>query len=208
MTGIVFVTIALLALWLLYRGTGRDRWPVGIFIVWQVVTGTLAFSGVFEKNPGWFPFVLLGTVLITLLCLKMIRKQNVPFLLGIHVLRIPVELVLYDLYRESKVPVFMTFNGWNFDILVGISALGLLIYMVLTRRGLNRRLFMIWNVAGIGFLLFIVSLAVLSSPLPIQRLAFDQPNVAVLEFPYSFLPTCVVPVVLISHVLLMRSRGR
>lgn len=57
---------------------------------------------------------------------------------------------------------------------------------------------------GILFLLFIVSIAILSSPLPIQQLAFDQPNIALLIFPYTFLPTCVVPIVLMSHILLLK----
>jgi hypothetical protein len=96
----------------------------------------------------------------------------------------------------------MTFSGWNFDILTGISAFLLLLYIVLTKRKLNSLFFLVWNIIGILFLLIIVSLAILSAPFPIQQFAFNQPNIAVLEFPYCFLPTCVVPIVLLSHLLL------
>lgn len=207
MTGIIFVIIALVALLLLYWGTDQNKQPVLIFAGWQLLIGVLALWGIFEEKPGLFPLVLLGTVLLTFLCLKITDQQNVPFLLAIHVLRIPVELVLYDLYRQGKVPRLMTFAGWNFDILVGVSALGLLVYTMVTGRRLSSRFFMVWNIAGTGSLLFIVSLAVLSSPLPVQQLAFEQPNIAVLEFPYCFLPAGVVPVVLISHILLIRTNN-
>jgi len=35
-------------------------------------------------------------------------------------------------------------------------------------------------------------------------LAFDQPNIAVLYFPFSWLPTYVVPVVLFCHLAALR----
>jgi hypothetical protein len=33
-----------------------------------------------------------------------------------------------------------------------------------------------------------------------QQMSFDQPNRAVLFFPYVFLPTIIVPIVLASHL--------
>ncbi len=98
----------------------------------------------------------------------------------------------------------MTFQKWNFDILMGFSALVLLAYTLLTNRKFNKQFFIIWNVTGIVFLLFIISFTILSSPLPIQQFAYEQPNIAVLEFPYCLLPTCVEPVVLMSHILLLQ----
>ena len=102
----------------------------------------------------------------------------------------------------------MTFEGWNFDILIGISALMILVYQFVSKKNVKPLLFMIWNSLGIMLLLFIVCLAILSSPLPIQQLAFDQPNVAVLEFIYCFLPTCLVPLVFVSHILLIKKHVR
>jgi len=98
----------------------------------------------------------------------------------------------------------MTFHGWNFDMVMGISAFIILVYHLILKRKINYNFFIIWNRIGIVLLLIIVSLAILSSPLPIQQFAFEQPNIAVLEFPYCFLPTCIVPVVLMSHSLLIQ----
>jgi hypothetical protein len=42
--------------------------------------------------------------------------------------------------------------------------------------------------------------AVLSTPSAFQKFAFNQPNVAILHFPYTLLPAFIVPLVLFSHL--------
>ncbi len=207
MLAISFIVVSISSLALFYFATGRNKKLLFIFTAWQIIPGALSLAGIFTKKPLLFPAAIIVTVFITVYCLKKINRQqlSVRLLLSIHVLRIPVELTLYQLYLQNKVPKLMTYSGWNFDILVGITALLLLLYMFFTNQKLHRRFFLIWNIAGLLFLLFIVSLAILSSPLPIQLFAFNQPNVGVLQFPYSFLPTCVVPVVLMSHLLLINT---
>lgn len=205
MIAVFFIITSFLSLLLFYFGTGRNKRLLFVFAAWQLAVGGLAALNVFQEKPNLFPFAILGTVILTFLMLKRINRQkiNAKMLLAVHTLRIPVELILYQLYLQNKVPSLMTFKGWNFDILMGFSALALLAYARITNRKINRQFFIIWNTIGIAFLLFIVSLAILSSPLPIQPFAFEQPNTAVLEFPYCLLPTCVVPIVLMSHLLLL-----
>ncbi|MDB6080057.1 MAG: putative transrane protein of unknown function, partial [Akkermansiaceae bacterium] len=48
----------------------------------------------------------------------------------------------------------------------------------------------------------------LSAPFPFQRLALDQPNVAILSFPFIWLPTFIVPVVLFTHLASIRQLAR
>lgn len=208
MTQITFLIISLLSLLLLYFGIGRDKRLLLFFVSWQILVGTFAILKVFEKHPKLFPLLIVGTIALTFILLKRIDRQNLnpKILLAIHILRIPVELILFQLYLQNKIPILMTFKGWNFDILVGLSALIILLYQLLSKRKINTHFFKIWNIIGIVFLFIIVSLAILSSPLPIQQFAFDQPNIAVLEFPYCFLPTCIVPIVLITHILLINKQ--
>lgn len=63
---------------------------------------------------------------------------------------------------------------------------------------------MLWNLICLGLLLNIVVLAILSAPSPFQILAFDQPNIAITHFPYVWLPSVVVPIVLFSHLVAIR----
>ena len=122
-------------------------------------------------------------------------------------MRVPVELVLLGLFLYRAVPQLMTFEGRNWDILSGLSA-PLLYYLVFRSRRLGPKALMLWNIGCLGLLLNVVLIALLSVPSPIQRLAFEQPNVAVLHFPFVWLPGCVVPVVLLAHVAAIRQLTR
>ncbi len=202
----IFLLITLLTLFLFYTGTGKNIRIVLIFIAWQILIGILSYFEVFKEKPLLFPLAIIATTLLSFLSFKMvsIEKLNTNYLLGIHIIRIPVELCLYQLFVKGQIPEIMTFTGWNFDILIGLSAVVILIYQSVKKKNFAKSYFLFWNIIGLLFLSVIVIIAILSSPLPIQKFAFDQPNVALLEFPYSFLPTCIVPIVFISHFLLIK----
>lgn len=205
MTTILFLITVLLSLSALYFGTGKDRRIVGLLTVWQLVVSYIGYSGLFQQHPFLLPITILFAWVIVIWSVRIphFKKLNFKYLLGIHVLRIPVEIVLYQLFLEQKIPRLMTFVGWNWDILPGLIACLFLVYMIIRKRSVNPILLTLWNIYGTFSLLLIFSLALLSSPLPIQQLAFTQPNIAVLEFPFCLLPTCIVPIVFLSHWLLI-----
>lgn len=93
----------------------------------------------------------------------------------------------------------MTFEGSNFDILSGLSA-PLIYYFGFVKKNFSKKIMLIWNAVCLGLLMNIVITAILSSPFPFQQFAFDQPNIAILYFPFIWLPCCIVPVVLLSHL--------
>ena len=95
------------------------------------------------------------------------------------------------------------FAGGNFDILSGLSA-PVLFYMGFAKKRVHVRLLLIWNFICLGLLINIVVHAILSAPFPFQQLAFDQPNIAILYFPYVWLPGFIVPLVLLSHLAAIR----
>jgi hypothetical protein len=97
----------------------------------------------------------------------------------------------------------MTFEGSNPDILSGISAL-LIYYFIFMKRKSSLMLLLVWNFIGLALLINIIIHAVLSAPSPLQQLAFEQPNVAVFYFPFIWLPSCIVPLVLFSHLASIR----
>lgn len=93
----------------------------------------------------------------------------------------------------------MTFEGRNFDILSGLTA-PIIFYFGFVTKQLDRKVILIWNFICLALLINIVVVAILSAPFPFQQFAFDQPNIAVLYFPFNWLPSCVVPLVLLSHL--------
>ena len=125
----------------------------------------------------------------------------------LHTIRIPVEFVLYWLYLDKQVPKLMTFAGGNYDIISGLTA-PVIYYYGFVKKTFSRGILLGWNVICLGLLLNIVARAVLSSPSTFQKLAFDQPNMAILHFPYNWLPSVIVPLVLFSHLVSIRSLFR
>lgn len=198
----LFFLISLCSLIFLFIGSGKNV-NVYIFLIWQIIVGIATYNNYFTSNPTHFPFVMLITIGISLWLITRINMNtiNQKYLLFLHILRISVEYALLMLYLKSKIPVEMTFLGWNFDILIGLSALLIFIFQAIFSVKLPRKFLFLWNIIGLGFLLFIVSIAVLSSPIPIQKFGKGQPSFALLELPFYLLPTCIVPTVLISHIL-------
>ncbi|MBK9768941.1 MAG: hypothetical protein IPP63_19085 [Chloracidobacterium sp.] len=63
---------------------------------------------------------------------------------------------------------------------------------------MNKAILVAFNFIGLALLLTVVSIAALSVPSPIQQIAFDQPNRAVLTFLLPLLPrsscrSCFLP---------------
>jgi hypothetical protein len=121
----------------------------------------------------------------------------------VNIVRIPVELCLYLLFVNKAVPELMTFEGRNWDILSGISV-PIIILLAFRNGKIKHGLLLLWNVLCLLLLLNIVTNALLSAPFPIQKFAFEQPNIAIINFPFSWLPTFIVPVVLFGHLVSIR----
>lgn len=211
MTEFAVITITLICLFLFWLGTGRYKHVMVFFLLWIGIVMTLSYIGFFTNTRSLPPrmlFVLLPSVLYVIYFYRKLKpgvlKQK--YLVAIHTMRIPVELMLYRLYGEGRIPKIMTFEGWNFDILMGITALLLLLHSLIFKQQLQAIFFRIWNVAGLLFLSVIVITALVSAPSPIQLLAFEQPNIAILQFPYTLLPAVIVPLVLLSHLLGLKKK--
>jgi hypothetical protein len=117
----------------------------------------------------------------------------------LHIVRAPVELVLFWLFVYKAVPKLMTFEGRNFDVLSGLTA-PLIYYFGFIKQYIGKKGILLWNFICLALLMNIVVNAILAAPFPIQQFGFDQPNIAVLYFPYIWLPCCIVPLVLLSHL--------
>ena len=97
----------------------------------------------------------------------------------------------------------MTFEGRNPDIFSGLTA-PFIYYFGYVKQKLSRSILLFWNFLCLGLLANIVLNAIFAFPGPIQKYAFDQPNIAVMYFPFIWLPCCIVPLVLFSHLVTIR----
>ncbi len=183
-----------------------------IICVWLIIHAILALKNFYTVTDSIPPrFTLMTfTPLLTILILfittsgrKLIDSLSLKVLTQLHVVRIFVEIILFWLFLYKFIPRLMTFEGRNFDILAGLSA-PLVAYFGFTKNTLSKKFMLAWNIICLLLLLNIVVNAILSAPIPFQQFAFDQPNIAVLYFPFVWLPGFIVPVVLFSHLVLIR----
>ena len=134
---------------------------------------------------------------------KFLENASLSALTIIHITRILVETCLWFLFMHKTIPRLMTFEGRNFDILSGISA-PFVWYYAFIKRTMSRKLLIAWNLFCLALVLNVVIHGILAAPSVFQKLAFDQPNVAVLYFPFIWLPAFVVPVVIFSHLVCLK----
>ena len=195
--------------------TQKKAVPIFIgLIIWLAIQSILTLKTVYYVDTNTFPpklmlFGILPTILTIIILFttpkgkQFIDSLPLKNLTYLNIIRIPVEIILFWLFINKAVPELMTFEGRNFDILSGITA-PCIAYFGLTKTKLNRKTILIWNFICLGLLVNIVSIALLSAPFPIQKFAFEQPNIAILNFPFSWLPTFIVPIVLLGHLTSIR----
>jgi hypothetical protein len=183
-------------------------------VAWLIAQAILTLQNVYNTDTNSIPpkIMLFGIMptLVTITVLFATKNgrgfidslplKNLTFL---NVVRIPVELVLLWLFLYKSIPEVMTFEGRNFDILAGISA-PFITYFGLAKAKLSRQTILLWNIVCLGLLINIIGIALFSAPSPFQKLAFDQPNTGILNFPFSWLPTFIVPIVLFGHLTSIR----
>ena len=208
----VFVLTTVLSIYFFYRASNQNLRLLIIVVIWMVSQSLIAATGFFTVVDK-FPPRLLMLIALPLLGIaamfftpkgrSLIERFDVKKLTLLHTIRIGIEVVLFWLFVNKTMPEFMTFEGRNFDLLSGLTA-PFVYYFGFVKRRITAKAMLTWNIVCLLILLFTVSNAILSAPTPFQKFAFDQPTIAVLYFPFVWLPGVVVPLVILSHLITIR----
>lgn len=210
---LLFGVTTLLTLFLFLKASRFSLYIFVFLAAYLLVQGIISWFGFyldFKSMPPHFvllvapPMLIIVFLFATKIGRSWLDRLQVRDLNLLHIVRIPVELVLFALYLDHAVPELMTFEGRNFDILSGITA-PLVVYFGYVKAKLGKGVLITWNIICLGLLINIVTHAVLSAPLPFQQMAFEQPNIAVFYFPFVFLPGFIVPLVLLAHLVSLRN---
>jgi len=188
---------------------------VGVAVlVWLLLTALLAASGVlqrFDRMPPPFAGLVLAVTVIGIVVplspLGSLLVRGLPLwaLIGSQVFRFPLELVMHQAYLEGVMPVQMSYSGRNFDIVTGITA-GLL-GLWLARRPVPRWIVAGWNLLGFALLVNVVTVAIVSTP-AFGWFGGDRFSTFVTYFPFVWLPAALVLAALMGHILVWRSLRR
>jgi hypothetical protein len=185
----------------------------GALLFYLIVPALLARAGVLDRyTPLPAPALVLvlavtvTTVVVSMSAfgLRLAATVGMTGLVGFQAFRIPVEWLLHRLFTEGVIPVQMTYAGRNFDIVSGLTAAGLGLWLS-SGRSVSRAWLLVWNVVGLALLVNIVVIAVLSTPVPFRQFLNDPPNLLPSTFPFVWLPTFLVQAALFGHLLVFRS---
>lgn len=191
------------------RSTGR---VVAVMVLLLLLSAAASTSGLidnFDANPPYLMRFILPHVVITLIVgsvspygRRLALGLPIAALVGFQAFRIPVELLLHGLYDNGIAPVQVTYLGWNFDILTGLTAIP--VAWLAARGKASRTLLIVWNTLGLALLGNIVIIALTSVPGPL-RLFMNEPSARfIASFPYILIPTMFVTTALLGHILLFR----
>jgi hypothetical protein len=214
---LVLVMAACVAAVLRQAFPDRSWLAIGIFAaIWLVIPATLAASGRLDRYAPMPAPALALVLVITLITIGVALSvkgayimHTVPLalLVGMQAVRIPVEWLLHRLYLEGVVPVQMTWSGRNLDVVSGITAL-LLGWWLSRGRAVPGWVVLAWNLLAMGLLINIVAIAVMSTPTAFRQFAEGPANTLPSAFPFVWLPSFLVQLALIGHLLVFRKLGR
>ncbi|MCB0532925.1 MAG: hypothetical protein H6574_17010 [Lewinellaceae bacterium] len=182
-------TAAIAALWLMYvatlAGTGflRDYSPpprIALFLILPafVFIAYFFFSKKFED---------------------LIRGIPPAWPVYLQTFRIGVELLILGIYLKGLAPVEPTLEGYNFDILAGITA-PVVAYWGFQRKLMPSRVLKLWNYLGLLLLANVVSIFM---TLILKPALWGYPEIPIRpEFgtmPYMLIPSVLMPLAVFLH---------
>jgi hypothetical protein len=183
-----------------------------VILSWTILLTVLSYKGFFadfSKLPPrpvlallfplpfvlWFVFSKTGTTIL----------QTVPpqWIVTMQSFRIFVELLIWFAFLANKLPVQMTAEGRNYDLLTGILALPAG-YLLAKRKVWSPVIIIAFNILGILLLLNVLVIAVLSMPVPFRHFMNEPSNALVARFPLILLPGVLVPIAYSLHIFSLR----
>jgi hypothetical protein len=214
---VVVAALLPLAVWWSAVRAGYDRGRIGrqtalaalATIVWLAVTHAAASAGLLHFSPPATMMVVFVAVFAIAIgfALSPVGRRialQLPLaaLVGFQAFRVIVELLLHRAYAEGLMPIQMSYSGRNFDIVSGVTALGVALW--LAAGGRSARVVFAWNTLSVGLLVNILGIALLSAPTPFRVFMNEPSNVWITQAPWVWLPAVMVLAAIAGHALVYR----
>ena len=181
----------------------------GFVFGWLAYLVILTFTGVLKdlNLPPKFPLFIFAPLVIGFIVfyrrsINSAVVKAIPDVWPIYFqsFRIAVEFLLLYTFYAGIIPESATFEGLNFDVLMGISA-PFVAYFVVRKNG-SRSLQYFWNLLGIAMVLFVGYIIATSMYFP-QNWGSEIPLVSFefIDMPYLLLAGFLAPLAIFMHVV-------
>jgi hypothetical protein len=166
------------------------------------------WSGFYQGQSSRVPTIQYGLLIPIVAGILLFRwwkalrqtVESVPqaWIVTIQVYRV-LGAIFLILYAAGRMPGEFAWPAGVGDILVGLLAPVVAIAYARRLPG-STVLLWAWNLFGIADLVEAAILGFLTSPSPLQRLAFDRPNTLISSFPLALIPVFLVPLSVLLHL--------
>jgi hypothetical protein len=214
----VAVPLSLLAvIWLAVRRSSlapeqrtRTGWVLSATLLgWFAVAWLLGHANVFSVGTNDLPRIELPLLIPIVAGLALMLGTQTgravvaatpqSWLVGLQVYR-ALGFMFLVLWAQGKMPGEFALPAGIGDIIVGVTA-PFVAWLNARNAPSAAAVTRLWNVFGIADLVVAVTTGFLTSPSPLQMLAFDRPNLLITEYPIVMVPAFLVPVSIILHGL-------
>jgi hypothetical protein len=188
------VVLACIAVWflavlgfslfgLLRAGPSGLPMPIGVALLVPVILGVVAYARSAEFR-------------------RLLLRADLRWLIGVQLWRIAGGLFLLD-YARHELPASFALPAGVGDVLVGLAAP---FVAVVAPWGTStaRRIVIGWCVVGIADLIVAVTMGVLNASGKLGFLAGEVTTAPMLELPLSLIPTFLVPLGILLHLIVLR----
>lgn len=200
-----FILTTVYTLLFFFKSNSFRKKTLVIVLFWVILLSILSYLGLYHYQKGdsysRFIYILLPSALFLIYLVRdksNYEKRDFRWSTALHIVRLPIELLLFQLAIRKWIPMEMTYEGWNFDIIPGITAFFLVVWMNYKR--IDYRLLLGWNIISLFLVLFILSNGFLSQELLYKHFGYSIPNKAIAYFPMVLLAGIIVPVVVYTHI--------
>ncbi|MHB8476803.1 MAG: hypothetical protein ACYDBZ_11035 [Steroidobacteraceae bacterium] len=183
---------------------------------WFALAVALALAGVYSAASSRIPTIQFGIAVPILIgCILIWRWPAVSRLIDavprqwvIAIQFYRVEGVIFlVLYAVHLLPEVFALPAGSGDVAVGLLAAAIGIGASGGRQ-LNPRTVLRWNLLGIVDLIVALTTGFLTAPSAFQLFAFDRPNQLISMFPLVLIPTFLVPLAILLHIISLIQLGR
>jgi len=180
-----------------------------VLVGWFVLAVALVVLGVYRGAPGRIPTIEIGIAVPILFGSLMIWRwpavsrliDAVPrqWVIAIQFYRVEGVTFLL-LFAAHRLPGLFALPAGAGDVAVGLvaAAIG---FSATGGRQLRPGTVLRWNLLGIADLIVAITTGFLTAPSAYQMFAFDRPNELISEFPLVLIPTFLVPLAILLHII-------
>jgi hypothetical protein len=198
------------------REQRRSSWTGATLLVgWFFAAMLSSWLGFYQGAPKRIPTIESSLLLPIIAGVIFYWRSSVlrriaaatpqSLLVGIQFYRV-LGIIFLVLLEGGALPGVFALPAGTGDVAVGLAAPAVAFAFA---RGLSGSAGLVraWNLFGLADLVVAVTTGFLSSPSPLQRFAFENPNTLITAFPLVMIPVFLVPLAILLHLASLAKLG-